>query len=1301
MATSANELSIVIKAVVDGLIGPVQKAKSEVQDFAKSTESALDKVEERSENLRHVWKDLFEAFIGIEIVDVLKKIADGANDAAEKLKIAANTARNFGNSIDPQAMEKWLQAFAASSAGGGFQLPEMRSGVQEFAARGLDSNQIKRATADATNLAATFGLQLPEAVHIINEALTGHVEMLSRYGIISREAAKNIHTVEDAMRALEQASKGGAEERANGLAGAFGRMSNSVQNLANSFGQYLIPYFDGAANAIGHIANAFNKLPDGVKEAAAGFAFATFSLTALGLMLPAVKLGVEFIGNAFAILGTPVSIAADALKMFGNVVAGPLLSAMATLGKSMISLATEGVEMLSQAFLKMSVATLRGSVMSAFEGVLGYLGRVGAGLLSLMAPITTVIGGWIAEGTAAVAAWAATIAPIAAVIAAIALIGLAIYEVVKHWDTFKAGAAAALNWVGDRIHDFIEFAKQQFQSLGSILHGVWDFLTGNRAAGLSEMQSGLHGVVGGWKAVGAAAFEAGKKGVEAVNGWLQHQAWFKAAENMVKGFFSGNLGKTPNIPGEAFTGNIPGGAKGANAASDTAAKAATDALKNFNEATANWLASFQDKVDAAQAVVDASKAKLDTFTAGLPGGKPQTEEQEAKYQSLLNAELRAEQTLRQATLEKQKAEVEAADKYQQIAKAVSPHLKNHDDLVRSALDAARQHHTEAQRLLTTYEQLGVTLAQIKATQRDIHDQTVEARADAARQSSQYGLDAQLNANSAQVEAIDHARNMMAQAHGGTLTAVQGAQFNVQLAQLALSAAQDREAFAKHAAALAQDTAKQTGLLADKQKAVDAENQSTAAHNATIASENRLEEAQDALTKAMREHTSQLTQALDELVKKLNIPGLQQNATGGFTFNPMMFLVQAFSQTKAFADVMGFVNQLMKVFAQLLDNLRPILDVVLTVVRSVANVFIFLYNTVAHILRLFGIHLQLLQQINGAYSDQIPLIQITHNIPTLNELAAGKLSSPLSNTPTGYKSLSDIGQTHTSLLQSILGTLVAILAVESIFGHGHGGGIGGLLSGLFGHGASGVNMSGVASTGDLVSSVMGTAPAVNMSGVAATGDLVNSMTQGVAGGLGMDGASSSGGLFTAMSGGLQAASPVLAGAIGAVLGGMLSGGGMGGPGSILGALGSIAGTAFGGPLGGAIGGLVGGLLGGLFGGHKSAPSAPATPQNTGFTDLLHKGTDVHAWLGLNQLNASISGSMRAMQNTANSMAKAADALVKASGQLGASASLTANNTFGDVHIHDGSDVNELSRTLSNETQRTLRTFQYSIARGPLG
>src|SRR5579884_167947 len=108
----------------------MNRAKTEVKDFGATATAEFEKVEGASENLSHVWKSLFEAFIGVEIINGLKKIADLADDASNRLESAAQSAKNFGKAFNADDMESWLEKFARSAQGGGNAINDMRDAVQ-------------------------------------------------------------------------------------------------------------------------------------------------------------------------------------------------------------------------------------------------------------------------------------------------------------------------------------------------------------------------------------------------------------------------------------------------------------------------------------------------------------------------------------------------------------------------------------------------------------------------------------------------------------------------------------------------------------------------------------------------------------------------------------------------------------------------------------------------------------------------------------------------------------------------------------------------------------------------------------------------------------------------------------------------------------------------------------------------------------------------------------------------------------------------------------------------------------------
>jgi hypothetical protein len=336
--------------------------------------------------------------------------------------------------------------------------------------------------------------------------------------------------------------------------------------------------------------------------------------------------------------------------------------------------------------------------------------------------------------------------------------------------------------------------------------------------------------------------------------------------------------------------------------------------------------------------------------------------------------------------------------------------------------------------------------------------------------------------------------------------------------------------------------------------------------------------------APEKEAKQQPNILASLVQKLGIPGLGVNPPdksgkfGGFSFSWQTFVIEAASKTKSFGDIMKVVNEVMGVFVQILDAGRPIIDLLLKVVGFLVNGFIDLWNVIARILRIFGIHIALLEKINTNFdqlnNNTVPLISITHDIPTMNELASGKVG-PLSPTPINSNSVSaittptvdaikspDMGGGILGKLIEILGAVLALKTVMRWFGGGGGGGIlGGIanIAGNFGL-KFGSGTNGTALLGDLGI----------VAGGAALGGLIG---QSVFGG----GSHTDWGAVGGAAGILGVGA--YAGSISAALGGA---GGIGGG---LAALAS-------GPAGWAVlagAALLGGLAGGVFG-HKDNPVA---------------------------------------------------------------------------------------------------------------
>jgi len=313
VAAAERELAITLSAIIEPLTSGLAKAKGEVKSFSTAVVSEIDTIANRGEKLQNLFKDFVEAFVGVEIVEGLKKIAEAANQATDALEIAAKVTHNFGKDFDVEKVDTWLRKLAASADGGGYSVNELRDAMQQFATTGATAAQQERLVADSIGLAAAKHISLAEATHINMMAATGHVEILGRYGIAVKNAAGETLAFSQILENEENETMGAAKIRAEGLEGAFGRLSSSVNALAVAFGKSLIPAFTAGANLAGSLAAAIAKIPAPVMNTVGAVTAMIAGFTALGLITPAVIKAFDFLLNG-------ILLARDALFGFARLI---------------------------------------------------------------------------------------------------------------------------------------------------------------------------------------------------------------------------------------------------------------------------------------------------------------------------------------------------------------------------------------------------------------------------------------------------------------------------------------------------------------------------------------------------------------------------------------------------------------------------------------------------------------------------------------------------------------------------------------------------------------------------------------------------------------------------------------------------------------------------------------------------------------------------------------------------------------------------------------------------------------------
>lgn len=184
-------------------------------------------------------------------------------------------------------------------------------------------------------------------------------------------------------------------------------------------------------------------------------------------------------------------------------------------------------------------------------------------------------------------------------------------------------------------------------------------------------------------------------------------------------------------------------------------------------------------------------------------------------------------------------------------------------------------------------------------------------------------------------------------------------------------------------------------------------------------------------------TDAVRSAFDGLVQKLNGPLAEALNLIKQHVDPLtsIFLVLV-EHSKSFGDIMNVLAAIVDRVAMILDALRPVVDFLLGVLIGITNVFLMLFNLIASLLNVFGAHIDQIKLLNSnldQINQKVPLLQINHILPTMDEYNSGKNASlSLANNGNFADPLqaviNDGFRNNLSKLGSILGELIGIYLV---------------------------------------------------------------------------------------------------------------------------------------------------------------------------------------------------------------------------------------------------------------------------------
>lgn len=321
----ADTVKIGLDLIVDGFNVALKSATSQSEVFQKKAVSNFQAVQTS-----------FAVMAGSLAASAFEKIASSVNDTFRNVINEAAASEDAINKLNialrasglySEKSSKSLQEYAAD-----LQKITIYSDEQIMATESLllslttlDEKGIKEATKAAVNLAATLGVDLPEATDMVTKAINGNVIAFKKKGITIQSADTDAQRLTNTLKALSS-QEGAAEAATNTYAGAIAKQKNQHSELSESLGKLITQnatiksaidassesyakaadFITNNKKLIDDLITTFTILVGGAATVALGFYAVSTALTAMGV---AAALGV----TAFQAIGIAAGIAWSAI----------------------------------------------------------------------------------------------------------------------------------------------------------------------------------------------------------------------------------------------------------------------------------------------------------------------------------------------------------------------------------------------------------------------------------------------------------------------------------------------------------------------------------------------------------------------------------------------------------------------------------------------------------------------------------------------------------------------------------------------------------------------------------------------------------------------------------------------------------------------------------------------------------------------------------------------------------------------------------------------------------------------------
>jgi len=229
-----------------------------------------------------LFKDIFTGFLAgagaavsvNAVVGFFKDATQEALDAEKSTARLKNTLNNLGNT---DAFNRLMDKADEMAARFKFIDNDDVVGVfEQLITYGkLTEDQINKLTPVIINFAAKARISLAESTSVIIKALEGNGRALKEYGINVKDAKTETERLNIIMSTLKEKTEGAADAFGETTQGKIATFEQSIKNLKESIGTFLLPVLQGSINLV-------NTLASGISETAQDIKNLAKDLTSLG-----------------------------------------------------------------------------------------------------------------------------------------------------------------------------------------------------------------------------------------------------------------------------------------------------------------------------------------------------------------------------------------------------------------------------------------------------------------------------------------------------------------------------------------------------------------------------------------------------------------------------------------------------------------------------------------------------------------------------------------------------------------------------------------------------------------------------------------------------------------------------------------------------------------------------------------------------------------------------------------------------------------------------------------------------------